>query len=87
MGRHTVAPSSMRAWLKSPGASTGSTAWRAVRIRALVSGRAMSPPSPLMRATTRSTLPSTAGTGTPKAMEAMAPAVYSPTPDRVRRPS
>ena len=55
---------------------------RAARIRAFVSGRRMSPSSPVMRETTRSTLPSTAGTGMPKAMEAMAPAVYSPTPAR-----
>ena len=38
-------------------------------------GAAMSPSSPVTRAATRSTLPSTAGTGRPKAMEEMAPAV------------
>ena len=35
----------------------------------------MSPSSPVRRLTTRSTFPSTAGTGWPKAMEQMAPAV------------
>ena len=75
LGRHTVAPNSIRAWLKSPGASTGMTRFRAAPIRALVSGFIMSPSSPVMRATTRSTLPSTAGSGMPKAMEEMAPAV------------
>ena len=75
LGRHTVAPSSISAWLNSPGASRGITCRRAWPIRRLVSGRVMSLPSPVMRLTTRSTLPSTAGTGRPKAMEAMAPAV------------
>ena len=41
---------------------------------------ATSRPSFRIRANTRSTLPSTAGTGRPKLMEAMAPAVYAPTP-------
>lgn len=36
-------------------------------------------------AATRRRFPSTAGTGWPKAMEAMAAAVYSPTPARLRR--
>ena len=44
-------------------------------MRRLVSGRVMSPLSPVRRLTTRSTLPSTAGTGRSKAMEEMAPAV------------
>ena len=44
-------------------------------MRSLVSARVMSPVSPVMRVTTRNTLPSTAGTSSPKAMEAMAPAV------------
>ena len=75
------------AWLKSPGARTGRTAFNAAHIRRVVSGVVMSLPSPVSRETTRSTFPSTAGTGTPKAMEAMAPAVYSPTPASFRRPS
>ena len=59
----------------------------AARMRLLVSGRAMSPRSPVIRATTRSTFPSTDGTGRPKAMEAMAPAVYSPMPGSDRMAS
>ena len=82
-----MAPRSIMAWLKSPGAPAGITASRAPRIRRLVSGFVMSPASPVRRATTRSTFPSTAGTGSPKAMEATAPAVYSPTPARDSKPS
>ena len=47
----------------------------------------MSPVSPVIRATTRSTFPSTAGTGTPNAMDAMAPAVYSPIPGSAKSAS
>ena len=44
--------------------------------------REMSDGSPVIRVTTRVHCRLTAGSGDPKAMEAMAPAVYSPTPDR-----
>ena len=74
-GRQSVAPSSIIAWLKSPGrpgsihraarsatsaASRGSFAW---------------PSSAASRATTRMTLPSTTALGSPKAIEATAAAV------------
>ena len=75
LGRQTVAPSSIMAWLNAPGASTGMISARAAVIFFFMAGEVMSPSSPVMRAVTRSTLPSTAGTGRPKAMEAMAPAV------------
>ena len=75
MGRHTVAPSSISAWLYAPGASRGMTWARASVTRFFMAGVEISPSSPVIRATTRSTLPSTAGVGRPKAMEATAPAV------------
>ena len=75
LGRQTVAPSSIMAWLKFPGSPAGMTAWRAVVTFFFMAGEVMSPLSPVIRAATRSTFPSTAGTGMPKAMEAMAPAV------------
>ena len=51
------------------------TARRASPTAALVCGLVISRWSPVMRLTTRSTFPSTAGAGMPKAMEAIAPAV------------
>ena len=75
LGRHTMAPSSMRAWLNSPGALTGMTASSAWATAFFVAGAVISDRSPVSRATTRSTFPSTAALGRPKAMEAMAPAV------------
>ena len=70
-----MAPRSIMAWVNRPGACMGitcSNAWATFR---LVAWAAMSLPSPVRRATTRSTLPSTAALGWPKAMEQMAPAV------------
>ena len=61
--------------MKSPGASRGITSARAAVTLFFMAGVVMSPLSPVIRAITRRTLPSTAGTGRPKAMEAMAPAV------------
>ncbi len=81
-GVHTVAPSSMRAWFQSPGAS-GSTSPAAVSLSQAAPGSATS--KSLL--STRRTFPSTAGTGRPKAMLAMAPAVYSPTPGSALSPS
>ena len=49
--------------------------WGVAIVCALVAASVMSASSAQIRLTTRSTLPSTAGTGCPKAMDAMAPAV------------
>jgi len=66
-----VAPSSMRAWFHSPGwASSGIRLW-ANPWRALGEARSRAK----RRARTRRTLPSTAATRSPKAMEATAAAV------------
>jgi hypothetical protein len=62
----TSAPSSINAWLKSPQFLSGNNASAVSHSR---------PVRPNTRANTRSTLPSTTGARTPKAMLAMAPAV------------
>ena len=83
-GAHTVAPSSIMAWLKSPGRSRESSASATARTAAaaLVPLLAASPPprAAARRAATRITFPSTAATGSPNAMDATAAAVYGPTP-------
>ena len=92
--RHTVAPSSMSAWLKSPGRcgprppsapGTTSAARRHSRPRVAVS--AGSPSTRKRRESTRAAFPSTAAAGTAKAMLATAPAVYGPKPGSARRAS
>ena len=77
-GRQMRAPSSMRAWLWSPGerrfrsaAAAASTSVRAAPVRT-------SPGTASSRARTRATFPSTTAAGTPNAMEATAAAVYGP---------
>ena len=74
-GRQTVAPRSISAWLKSPGRSGGisSSALRAISARP--AALSASPAKPVSREMTRVTLPSTAAARSPKAMDAMAPAV------------
>ena len=57
MGRHTVAPSSMRAWLKAPGASRGMTWARAAVMRFFTAGAVICPSVPVMRVTTRQHVP------------------------------
>ena len=86
-GVHTVAPSSIIAWLKSPActppsARTSSPARCHTRFFSPASSAA--PASASTRARTRTTLPSTIGAASPNAMLAMAPAVYSPTPRSAR---
>ena len=83
-GAHSVAPSSMRPWLRSPGAAAAGSAaissparahtarWPAVD---LMSSRIAN-----TRASTRATLPSTSGERSPNAIDAIAPAVYGPMP-------
>lgn len=83
-GTHVVAPSSITAWLSSPGCSRAS--------RASISAPAFAhtarwPAVPFTsssiantRASTRATLPSTSGVRSPKAIDAIAPAVYGPIP-------
>ena len=87
LGPHTVAPSSISAWVKSPGHSAGYTVSKAALARFFTAGSLMGAGSAKKRDSTRSTLPSTAATGRPKQMEATAPAVYSPTPGRASSPS
>ena len=55
--------------------SWGMAARTASAAARFTAGEAMSPWSSAKRAVTRSTLPSTAGSGSPKAAEATAPAV------------
>ena len=76
LGAQTVAPSSIIAWLKSPGRS-GSTSAAASSHDSLSlnGGCCAAAATARILDSTRSTLPSTTGTRWPKAMEAMAPAV------------
>ena len=83
-----VAPSSIRPWLRSPGADgSGSAA-----ITAPAAAHSALPPAvDLMslsiantRASTRATLPSTSGARSPNAIDAIAPAVYGPIPGTSR---
>jgi hypothetical protein len=84
VGAQIVAPSSMRPWLRSPGAIVSDRAC----IRAPAAAHsALSPDDDLMsssiantRASTRATLPSTSGARSPNAIDAIAPAVYGPIP-------
>ena len=62
-------------WLKSPARSAGMMCRICCSMAFLQAGAAMSSRLAVTREITRSTLPSTAGTGTPKAIDAMAPAV------------
>ena len=75
LGRQTVAPRSIMAWLNWPGKSTGMMACRAWVKWRLPWVVVMSVSSARTRAATRNKFPSTAGTGWPKQMEAMAAAV------------
>jgi hypothetical protein len=85
-GVHTVAPSSMSASLRTAGDPAAATS-RAASAHAHRSdaGSATRAGAAATRASTRRTLPSTIGTRSPKAMLAIAPAVYRPTPGRARR--
>ena len=67
-GRQTVAPSSISAWLKSPGRSASTMRWAYARISDASSVSSN-------RDRTRFTLASTAGVRCPNAIDAMAPAV------------
>ena len=64
-GRQIVAPRSISAWLKSPGRSTGIRRKTSASIARRRAGSPTSAPLAARRANTRSTLPSTAGAGTP----------------------
>ncbi len=88
VGVHTVAPSSIRPWLRSPGAAAAGSA--VIRAPAWAHS-AFCPADDLMscsmantRPSTRATLPSTSGVRSPNAIEAIAPAVYGPIPGTVR---
>jgi len=88
VGVHTVAPSSMRPWLRSPGANAGGSAAISAPAIAQI---AFAPAVDLMsssianaRASTRETLPSTSGARSPNAIDAIAPAVYGPMPGTAR---
>ena len=73
-GRQTRAPSSIRAWLKSP-TRWGRISSSSPSTRRFTLGSKMLSRRCSSLAVTRSTLPSTAVARFPKAMEAMAPAV------------
>ena len=84
----TVAPSSIRPWLRSPGAKSGGSAAISAPATAQI---ALPPAVDLMsssianaRASTRDTLPSTSGVRSANAIEAIAPAVYGPMPGTAR---
>ena len=80
-GRHTVAPSSIIAWLNVAARPGGSRpAARAASARGVRR-------TPSWRSSTRRTLVSTAATGASHANEATAAAVYGPTPGRSSRRS
>ena len=76
---HSVAPSSIRPWFRSPGAAVAGSA--AISSPA-ADHSALPPAADLMscsiantRASTRATLPSTSGARSPNAIDAIAPAV------------
>ena len=74
-GIQIMAPVSMSAWLKSPALPGCMTSDTRASIFFFVDCFKISSKLPVTRDSTLSTLPSTAGTGSSKAMEAMAPAV------------
>ena len=86
-GVQTSAPSSMRAWLCSPEFRAGTSGRASARTFASVAGTLGSSRRPWSRHRTRTTFPSTTGSGTPKEIDATAAAVYAPTPGRSRQPS
>ena len=69
-GTHTVAPSSITAWFRSPGRSPGTSASASAHSSASAGAG-----SSVQRAKTRRTFPSTSGSARPKAMDITAPAV------------
>ena len=71
-GRHTVAPNSIMAWLKSPGVARST---RRAASSPTLGECAASASQPAKRQSTRSTLPSTTAMGSLYAMLAMAAAV------------
>ena len=79
VGEHTVAPSSIRPWLRSPAAANFGSAVITSPARA----HSALPPAVLLisssiantRPSTRATLPSTSGARSPYAIDAIAPAV------------
>jgi hypothetical protein len=79
VGVHTVAPSSITAWLRSPAASSaGSAAITAparVHSARVPAADLTSVSTANTRASTRATLPSTSGARSPYAIDAIAPAV------------
>jgi len=79
---HTVAPSSIMAWLKSPGRRGGTSAPASAQSRPSVAAWPMGAAMSNKRASTRLTFPSSTGTASLYAMLAMAPAVYRPMPGR-----
>ena len=88
VGEQIVAPSSMRPWLRSPGAcSAGSAVMSSPACAQSAFCPAvdlMSSVSPYTRDSTRATLPSTSGARSPNAIDAIAPAVYGPMPGTAR---
>jgi hypothetical protein len=84
VGEHSVAPSSIKPWLRSPGAElSGSAAISspaAFHSALLPAVDLMSTAIPRTRDSTRATLPSTSGARSPRAIDAIAPAVYGPMP-------
>ena len=87
-GVQIVAPSSIRPWLRSPGAAACGSAVISspARRHSAFDPRVdlMSSSSANTRASTRATLPSTSGARSPYAIEAIAPAVYGPMPGTPR---
>mmetsp|Transcript_10450 Transcript_10450/g.31982 ORF Transcript_10450/g.31982 Transcript_10450/m.31982 type:complete len:254 (-) Transcript_10450:486-1247(-) len=80
LGVQTVAPSSIRAWLKHPGLSASTTEFESLQWSFVFAGALGSPARALSLDRTLITLPSTTPALLPKAMEAIAEAVYIPIP-------
>ena len=83
----TSAPSSIMAWLCSRALPSGTRRSAQARTAEAAGSCLTGPSRSKTRATTRSTLASTQGSFSPKAMLATAPAVYGPTPGRARMSS
>lgn len=87
LGVQMVAPSSINPWLKSPGLSSGTSILASDHSCLIDAEDLMLPSSSNTRASTRATFPSTTGSRRPNAMDAIAPAVYGPTPGSSSSPS
>ena len=87
LGVQIRAPSSINPWFSAPGSSASASAAAISHSRRRAAASATSSATSKTRAKMRVTFPSTTGTRRPKAIEAIAPAVYRPIPGSARSAS